>query len=285
VLESVDASNGLLLPRISINFIARPQINLGHCTGPLRVYGQSNQCTYVRTAEMLSSVREIQVFVPSRHEQFDCLIANTVTRLQSPYREMMPLPTPKQNAGKCNRGCYAHFNEPPVDDPITADPLLLRETADQPETNAPDLDPTPGPSLNQTDSIRPTSIGAAADASVPDTAKAPVPDDNNHPGLAKRPKPGDDPPAPSPAKGKCSNSSDPPLSHAAAKEIIYLNGLFDPNPVHGTIFKQSAGGSTVRRSIRSCSTRNGSLRIFTHYKPTRESFTTPFAVSRKKRFG
>jgi hypothetical protein len=57
----------------------------------------------------MSDILEIQVFLPSRQEQFDRLIANTVTRLQNWDREMPPIPTPKHKAGKYNRGCYAHF--------------------------------------------------------------------------------------------------------------------------------------------------------------------------------
>jgi hypothetical protein len=38
----------MLIPRLNINFIARPQINLADCTGPLSVSGQSNDCPYVQ---------------------------------------------------------------------------------------------------------------------------------------------------------------------------------------------------------------------------------------------
>jgi hypothetical protein len=66
------------------------------------------------TAEMLFLVREIQVFVPSRHEQ---LIVRS--RIPSPGCRIRTVkccryPPPKHNAGKCNRGCYAHFKPPPT---------------------------------------------------------------------------------------------------------------------------------------------------------------------------
>jgi hypothetical protein len=59
-----------------------------------------------------------QVFVPSRHEHFDRSIASTVIMLQNLDREMLPIPTPEHNAGKCNRGCCAHFN--PMDKSMAA---------------------------------------------------------------------------------------------------------------------------------------------------------------------
>jgi hypothetical protein len=102
----VDASDGSLVPRTNINFIARPHINLGDSTGPLRVCGRSNHYSYVRHGE---NVRGIQVHVPSRDEPFDRSIVNTVTNFQNPDREMLPTPNPKHDAGKCKRACYAHF--------------------------------------------------------------------------------------------------------------------------------------------------------------------------------
>jgi hypothetical protein len=111
VPEPVFASNGSLIPRIDIKFIARPHIDLSDCTGPLRVCGHSNHCTYVRHSENAISCPGNPIFVPSRHKQFDRSIANTVTRLQNSDREMLPIPTPQHNAGKCNRGCYAHFKK------------------------------------------------------------------------------------------------------------------------------------------------------------------------------
>jgi hypothetical protein len=116
VPEPLDASNGSLVPRLNINFIARPQINLGDCTGPLSVRGQSNHCQY------LCPKRQKCYFLSGNSKFLFRHDTNSLTvrsRISSPGCRIRTVrccryPPPKHNAGKCNRGCYAHFKADPM---------------------------------------------------------------------------------------------------------------------------------------------------------------------------
>lgn len=126
----------------------------------------------------------------------------------------------------------------------------------------------------------------AADVIDPDAAAAFVTDDtDSRPAPAKQPRLTTEQTTPTRSPSKKPDSTSPASTHAPTKETIYLDGLVDPNPVHGTVFAKGPRGLAVRRSLRARPSHHRSLRIYTHYKLTRKGFASNSAVSRKRRSG